>query len=46
VEKKQDVTIKYKFGIFNRVTEEAEMGAPDRYLMILPLAKKSNLQPL
>ena len=31
MERKQDVTIKYKFGIFNRVTEEAEMGAPDRY---------------
>lgn len=40
VERKQDVTIKYKFGIFNRVTEEAEMGAPDRVSLSLETAEK------
>ncbi len=34
MERKQDVTIKYKFGIYNRVTEEAEMGAPDSWVRV------------
>ena len=29
-EKNQEIAVKYKFGILNRHTEEAEMGPPDR----------------
>ena len=30
VEGQQDVAVKYKFGIFNRGSEEFEMGAPEK----------------
>jgi len=44
VEKKQDVAVKYKFGIYNRTSEEYEMGAPDK--VSIKLEEKEGLQSI
>ncbi|XP_023332547.1 uncharacterized protein LOC111704523 [Eurytemora carolleeae] len=43
-EKNQEIAVKYKFGILNRHTEEAEMGPPDR--VSLKLEPKEKLQSI
>ena len=44
VEGKQDVAVKYKFGIYNRSNEEFEMGAPEK--VVLKLEQQEKLQSI
>lgn len=44
VEGKQDVAVKYKFGIYNRCNEEFEMGSPER--VHLKLEEREKLQSI
>lgn len=44
VDKKQDVSVKYKFGIYNRSNEEFEMGPPDK--VSVKLEEKDKLQSI
>lgn len=44
VEGKQDVAVKYKFGIYNRSSEEFEMGAPEK--VVLKLEQQEKLQSI
>jgi len=40
VERSQEATVKYKFGIYNRCNEEFEMGTPEKVMMKLEQQEK------